>query len=90
MAASALYGILSGILLDQEIDLPQILLIAIHFAGCAAITMTAALLCGYVSTLGDVLPIMVPAVVIYAAICGICILLNKKTEKEINQALREK
>lgn len=90
MVASALYGILSGILFDKENDLPQIAVIAIHFAGCVAITMGAALLNGYVSGIADVLPILIPAVVIYAAICGICILLNKQTEKRINKALREK
>lgn len=90
MAASALYGILSGVLFDKENDLPQIAVIAIHFAGCVAITMGAALLNGYVSSIADVLPILIPAVVIYAAICGICILLNKQTERRINKALEEK
>lgn len=90
MVASALYGILSGILFDKDNDLPQIAVIAIHFVGCTAITMGAALLNGYVSGIADVLPILIPAVVIYAAICGICILLNKQTEKRINKALEEK
>lgn len=90
MVASALYGILSGILFDKENDLPQIAVIAIHFVGCAAITMGAALLNGYVSGIADVLPILIPAVVIYAAICGICVLINKLTEKRINKALKEK
>lgn len=90
MVASALYGILSGALFDKENDLPQIVVIAIHFAGCVAITMGAALLNGYVSGIADVLPILIPAVVIYAVICGICTLLNKQTEKRINKALQNK
>ena len=90
MVASALYGILSGVLFDKENDLPQIASIAIHFFGCAAITMGAALLNGYVSDFGDVLPVLIPAVVIYSAICGICILLNKQTEKKINKALQKR
>lgn len=90
MIASALYGILSGILFDKENDLPQIAVIAIHFVGCAAITMGAALLNGYVSSITDVLSILIPAVVIYAAICGICALINKQIEKRINKALKEK
>lgn len=90
MVASALYGILSGVLSDKENDLPQIAVIAIHFVGCVAITMGAAFLNGYVSSIADVLPILIPAVAIYAVICGICILLNKQTEKRINKALKEK
>lgn len=90
MAASALYGILSGILFDRETDLPPIAAIAVHFLGCAAITMAAALLNGYVTGITDVLPVLIPAAVIYAVICGICFLLNKQTEKRINKALDEK
>lgn len=90
MIASALYGILSGALFDSRKDLPQMAAIGIHCLGCAAITMAAALLNGYVSDVGDVLPILIPMIVIYAAIWGICILLNKQTEKKINRALKEK
>lgn len=52
--------------------------------------MGAALLSGYVSSIGDVLPVLIPAVVIYAVIYGICFLLMKQNEKQINQALKEK
>ena len=90
MVASALYGILSGILFDRRNDLPQLLAIALHFVGCAVITVVAVLVNGYVTGIVDVLPILVPAVGIYAAICGVCILLNKQTEKRINKALEEK
>ena len=44
----------------------------------------------YVSSLGDVLPVLIPAVVIYIIICGICFLLMKHNEKQINKALEEK
>lgn len=90
MVASALYGILSGVLFDRGNALPQLAAIALHFVGCVVITMAAALLNGYVTGIGDVLPILIPAIVIYATICGICILLNKQTEKQINKALKEK
>ncbi len=90
MIASALYGILSGVLFDRKNNLPLMAAIGIHFLGCTAITMIAALLNGYVSSFADVLPILIPMIVIYAAICGICILLNKQTEKQINKALKEK
>ena len=90
MIASALYGILSGILFDRKNDLPLIAVVGIHFLGCTAITMGAALLCGYVAAVKDVLPVMIPAVVIYAVIYGICFLLMKQNEKKINQVLKEK
>lgn len=90
MVASALYGILSGVLFDRKNDLPLMAVIGLHFLGCTAITMAAALLNGYVSGIADVLLILIPTIVIYAAICGICGLLNKQTEKQINKALKEK
>lgn len=89
MIASALYGILSGILFDRKNDLPLIAAVGIHFLGCAVITMGAALTNGYVDSIGDVFPVLIPAVVIYAVIYGICFLLMKQNEKEINQALKE-
>lgn len=39
---------------------------------------------------GDVLLILAPTIVIYIAVCGICFLLMKKNEKEINKALEGK
>ena len=90
LVASALYGILSGVLFDKENDIPQIAVIGFHFVGCTVITMGAALLNGYVTSIADVLPILIPAIVIYAVICGICFLLNKQTEKEINKTLQDK
>jgi len=44
----------------------------------------------YVSGLGDVLSVLIPAFVIYTVIYGICFLLMKQNEKQINQALKEK
>jgi len=90
MVASALYGLLSGIVFGTKMDLPLAAVIGIHFLGCNAITMGAALLCGYVSGISDVLPVLFPAAAIYAVIYGICFLLMKQNEKEINQALKEK
>lgn len=90
MAASALYGILSGILFDKENDLPQLALLGIHFVGCTVITLGAVLLNGYITSAADIFPILIPAVIIYAVICGICVLLNKQTEKRINRALEDK
>lgn len=90
MIASALYGILSGGLDSQKYEMPMPVAVGLHFFGCIGITMGAALLCGYVSSIGDVLPVLIPAFVIYIVICGICFLLMKHNEKQINKALKEK
>lgn len=90
MLASALYGLLSTAMDSPKNNMPAPLSFAIHFFGCVIITMGAALLCGYVHSIADVLPILIPAVIIYIAICGICFLLMKKNEKEINKALENK
>ena len=90
MAASALYGVLSTIMNETKFDMPLPVSIGLHFFGCVAITMGAALLCGYVSSIADVLPILIPAVVIYAVVCLICFLLMKQNEKAVNKALEEK
>lgn len=90
MAASALYGVLSTIMDEKKFDMPLPLSIGLHFFGCVVITMGAALLCGYVSSIADVLPILIPAVIIYAVVCLICFLLMKRNEKAVNKALEEK
>ncbi len=90
MVASALYGLLSVILFDRKNDLPQMAVLGLHFVGVTVITIAAALLNGYVSSFADVLPILIPTLVIYVVITGVCAFLNKKTEKQINKALDEK
>ena len=90
MVASALYGVLSTIMNESKFDLPLPVSIGLHFFGCVVITMGAALLCGYVSSIADVLPILIPAVIIYAVVCLICFLLMKQNEKAVNKALEEK
>lgn len=90
MAASALYGVLSTIMDEKKFDMPMPVSLGLHFFGCVAITMGAALLCGYVTSIADVLPILVPAIVIYIAVYFICFLLMKQNEREINKALEEK
>ena len=90
MAASALYGVLSTIMNETKFDMPLPVSIGLHFFGCVVITMGAALLCGYVSSIADVLPILIPAVIIYAVVCLICFLLMKQNEKTVNKALGEK
>ena len=90
MAASALYGVLSTIMDERKFDMPLPVAIGLHFFGCVAITMGAALLCGYISSIADVLPILIPAIVIYFVVNFICFLLMKRNEKAVNKALEEK
>ena len=90
MAASALYGVLSTIMDEKKFDMPLPLSIGLHFFGCVAITKGAALLCGYISSIADVLPILIPAIVIYFVVNFICFLLMKRNEKAVNKALEEK
>ena len=65
MVASALYGVLSTIMNETKFALPLPVSIGLHFFGCVVITMGAALLCRYVSSIADVLPILIPAIGIY-------------------------
>lgn len=90
MAASALYGVLSTVMDSERIDLPLPASIGLHALGCIVITMGAALLCGYIHSIADVLPILIPAVIIYLVVCFVCFLLMKQNEKQINKALEEK
>ena len=90
MAASALYGLLSAVMDSKKLDMSLPVSIGLHFFGCVAITMGAALLNGYLHSITDVLPILVPCVVIYVVVCLFCFLLMKQNEKQINKALEEK
>ena len=90
MAASALYGVLSTVIDSKKLDMPLPVSIGLHALGCIVITMGAALLCGYIQSVADVLPILIPAILIYIVVCLVCFLLMKQTEKQINKALEEK
>ena len=90
MGASALYGLLSMFMDSKKVDLPLPLSFGLHFFGCVAITLGAALLCGYVARFADVLPILIPMIVIYVVVCFVYFLLMKKDEKQVNKALEER
>lgn len=90
MTASALYGLLSVMMDSIKLELNLPVSLGLHFLGVAAITLGAALICGYISSPASLLPILVPTVIIYAVVCGLCFLLMKKDEKTINQALEER
>lgn len=87
MAASALYGLLSTVMDSEKLDLPLPVSIGLHALGCIVITIGAALLCGYIKSVADVLPILIPTFIIYVVVCFICFLLMKQNEKNINKAL---
>lgn len=89
MIASALYGLLSTIMDSKKFDISLPASIGLHAFGCIVITIGAALLCGYINSFADILPILIPAVIIYAVVCLICFLLMKQNEKQINKALEE-
>ena len=90
MIASAFYGLLAVVMDHYKAELPMPVSFGIHFFGCIAITLTAALLNGYITGAADLLPILIPTIVIYIAICGICFLLMKKDEAVINKALENR
>jgi len=90
MIASALYGILSGIMYDAKIEWPLPALLGIHCLGCLFITLCACLICGYIAGAADLLPILAAFVLIYLAVYALCFFAMKRSEKQINQALKEK
>lgn len=87
MVASALYGLLSGTVFNRQSDLPLWGSIGFHTAGCLTITIVAALFCGYITSFSDVLPVLIPAIIVYLLIYGICVLMLKQNEKQVNKAL---
>ena len=90
MVASALYGLLTVAMFSKKLEMPMPVSFGLHFAGIVAITLGAALICGYVTSFVDVLPVLIPMVVIYVLVCILCFLLMKKDEKQINEALEKR
>ena len=90
MVASALYGVLSGVIYNWKNDLPLWGAVGLHAVGCLTITMAAAMICGYVKSVTDVLPVLIPAVIVYLVVYAICVLMMKRSEKQVNKALEEK
>lgn len=89
-AASACYGILSGMMFRGELEWPLPVTLAVHCGGCLAITVAAAVINGYVSDVPSALPILIPFAVVYAVVYAACVWMMKRSEKEINEALNEK
>ena len=90
MVASALYGLVSGGLFHSKNSLSLPVTVALHGVCILVITLGAAVFCGYIKTAADVLPVLIPAVVIYGVIYIVCLFLMKQNEKQVNEALRKK
>jgi len=90
MIASALFGILSAVLLYSQNDLPFPAALGLHCVGCFAVTVAACAVIGYGESLPElVLGILPVFVVIYAVVYLICFVIMKHNERKINQALNQ-
>lgn len=90
LCASALYGILSGLIFSGKLDWSLPGLLGLHCLGCAAVTLGAATVCGYLTGLESMVAVLVPFVVIYVLIYAGCFCVMKHNERKINEALNEK
>ena len=90
MVASALFGILSAVLLRDDSSLPFPAALALHCAGCFTVSVSAAAIIGYgdslVSLIGAILPVFV---IVYVIIYAVCFAIMKHHEKQINAALNQ-
>lgn len=88
MVASALFGILSGILFYSKNDLSLPAAMALHCGGCFLVAICAAAVNGYSDDLMDLITAIAPVfLVIYAAVYAVCFAIMKHHEKQINKAL---
>lgn len=88
MVASALFGLLSGILLHSSIDLPLPASMGLHCLGCFCVTVAAATIIGYADSFGALITSILPAfIVVYVMIYAVCYAIMKHQEKKINEAL---
>lgn len=87
MAASALFGVLSGLIFSKSnLNLPAA--IALHCIGCLAIATAAGAIIGYADSFLTLLMGILPVfVVVYVLVYAFCILMMKSEEKRINQML---
>lgn len=90
LCASALYGILSGVIFSGKLEWPLPGLLGLHCLGCAAVTLGAATVCGYPGGIEGAVAVLVPFAVIYVLIYAGCLCVMKHNEKKINEALNGK
>ncbi|MBQ8236925.1 MAG: DUF3021 domain-containing protein [Oscillospiraceae bacterium] len=89
MVASALFGILSGVLFYSKHDLAFPAALGLHLVGCFAVTVIACAIIGYGNDLLELIISILPGfLTIYAVIYGVCFAIMKHHEKQINEALR--
>lgn len=87
--ASALFGILSVLIFSAE-KLPLPAALALHCIGCLTIAVTACLLCGYASSVAEVLKSILPVfIIVYVLVFALVIGMMKLDEKKINKALEK-
>lgn len=89
--ASALFGVLSGLLSKwgDKLSLPAHM--ALHCLGCLTIAISACLINGYASDPLDLIISILPVfVIIYAIVYTCCYLAMKKEAKQVNEALQDK
>ena len=85
--ASALFGIISGLLRRNE-QLPLPAAMALHCLACLAVAAGAGALCGYADSFWDlVLGILPVFVVVYLAVYALAIFAMKREELRINEIL---
>lgn len=90
MAASALFGLLSGVLFFSKHDLPLPAAMGLHCLGCFAVAVGAAAIIGYAENILDLIAAIAPVfVIVYAVIYAVCFAFMKYQEKQINAALNQ-
>ncbi len=89
--ASALYGVISYLLFRKEESMGIPAILGLHCLCCAAITVGAVMVCGYVQSLGRILVAILPVfAVVYLMIFGFFYGYIKWEEKKVNRALEQK
>lgn len=91
MTASALFGLLTGVVFHSRFDLPLPAAMALHCVGCFAVAVGAAAVIGYADDLVGLMGAIAPVfVIVYVVIYALCIGFMKYQEKQINRSLDEK
>lgn len=91
MIASALFGVLTVVFLRDDCPLPFPAALALHCAGCFAVTVCAAAINGYAKGLTDLIAAIAPVfLAVYAIVYAVCFAIMKHHEKQINKALEQK
>ena len=89
-AASALFGILSGVVFYGELDWNLPVSMAVHCIGCLAVATAATAVCGYINSFDAWLTAILPVfVVIYVVVYVFCIGMMKLGARQVNQVLEK-